>query len=67
MKTINTNKIRGIMAEKRITGIELSNLTGFTQTTISTFLNGGIPTLKLVWAIVQALDLKPDDITQIFF
>lgn len=67
MKTTNTNRIRGIMAEKRITGTELARLTGFTQTTISTFLNGGTPTFELVKAIVKALDLDPGDIIQIFF
>lgn len=67
MKTTDTNRIRGIMAEKRITGVELSKLTGFTQTTISTFLNGGTPTFELVKAIIKALDMTADDIIQVFF
>ena len=67
MDGINRNKIRGIMAEKRLTNRDMALKTGFTETTISNFLNGMNPSYKLMRALRTALELDAESADEIFF
>lgn len=67
MDSINRNKIRGIMAENRMTFKELSEKSGFSETTVSNFLNGQNPSYMLMLGIKKALNLDAQTASDIFF
>lgn len=67
MDSINRSKIRGIIAEKRMTYRELAIATGFTETTISNFLNGKNPSYRLMRALRKALSMDSKTADEIFF
>lgn len=67
MDSIDRNRIRGMMAEKRMTYRNLAIATGFTETTISNFLNGKNPSYQLMRALKMALTMDAITADEIFF
>lgn len=67
MDGINRARIRGIIAEKGLTLKDLSGMTGFTQATLSNFLNGNNPSYRLMKALGRALELTAEESAAVFF
>ena len=61
------NRIRGMMAERRLTNRDVAIKTGFTETTISNFLNGKNPSYRLMRALKFALMMDAETADNIFF
>lgn len=62
---VNTDKIRGIMAEKKITGRDMAKALGISANTFSAKMKAGIFTTDEMQKIVDTLSIE--DPTPIFF
>ena len=64
---INANKLRGKMAEQRVTAVELAVLIGVSNNTVSRYLNGiTVPDIERAKAIKDTLGLTDADFMEIF-
>ena len=66
-QTVNTNKLRGKMAENGITIGRLAELIGVTSNTVSAWLKSGNIKSKHMADIAAVLNLSPEDTIAIFF
>lgn len=64
---MNTNKLRGKMAENGITNGRLAELIGVTPNTVSLWLKSGNIKSKYMRDIASVLNLSPEETIAIFF
>lgn len=64
---MNTNKLRGKMAENGINNGRLAELIGVTPNTVSLWLKSGNIKSKYMRDIVAVLNLSPEETIAIFF
>jgi DNA-binding Xre family transcriptional regulator len=64
---VNTNKLRGMMAEKGTTAGKLAKSIGINQSTFSAKMSSGKFTIEEADNIVKVLGLTCEEATSIFF